>query len=72
MQHLADLALVERSPDPDDGRATLLSLTPDAVTRMAEVVEERRRLLEHRLGDWSDDELGDFVAALARYNRTLE
>lgn len=72
VQHLVDLALVERTPDPDDGRATLLSLTPDGVTRMSEVAEERRLLLERWLGDWSDDELSDFVGALGRYNRTLE
>ena len=31
VQHLVDLGLVERTPDPDDGRATLVAASDDAV-----------------------------------------
>jgi DNA-binding MarR family transcriptional regulator len=31
VQQLVDLGLVERSPDPADGRAMLISVTPDAL-----------------------------------------
>ncbi len=71
VQHLVDLALLDRTPDPDDGRATLLSPTDDACRRLAEIRQQRRRRLDERLGDWSDAELGALVDALARYNRTL-
>ena len=72
VQHLVDLGLVERSPDPADGRATLLSASADALARSGEVARQRRRTLGERLGDWSDEDLSRFVADLARYNRSLE
>jgi DNA-binding MarR family transcriptional regulator len=71
VQHLVDLSLLDRSPDPADGRATLLSATADASRRLEEVRRHRRRRLDERLGDWSDADLEDLVTALARYNRTL-
>lgn len=71
VQHLMDLALVERAPDPDDGRATLLTASEEGVRRMADVSHHRRKLLDERLGDWSADELADFAGSLARYNAAL-
>ena len=71
VQHLVDLGLLDRTPDPADGRATLLVVTDEGRERLAEVAHQRRRLLDERLSDWSDDELADFVASLARYNATL-
>ena len=35
IQHLQDLGLVDRSPDPDDGRATLVAASATAVERLA-------------------------------------
>lgn len=71
LQHLDDLGLVTRTPDPDDGRATLVAASDDAVRRMADVADHRRKWLDERLGGWSDAELDDFVGSLARYNRAL-
>jgi DNA-binding MarR family transcriptional regulator len=72
LQHLVDLGLVDRAPDPADGRATLVSASADAVRRLAEVRGKRRRQLEDRLGDWSDADLDQLVTALGRYNRSLD
>ena len=71
VQHLLDLGLVVREPDPADGRAQLLTVTADGEHRLARVADERRAMLEQRLSDWSPDDLGQFVALLARYNRSL-
>ena len=71
VQHLSDLALLDKRPDPDDGRATLLSPSEDARRRLGEVRQQRRRRLDERLGDWSDSDLDSLVAVLGRYNRTL-
>jgi len=71
VQHLVELGLVARTPDPDDGRATLVAATDDAVRRMADVAEHRRKWLDEQLGDWSDEELLDFVKVLGRYNEAL-
>ena len=71
LTHLLDLGLVTRVPDPEDGRAMLVAASDDAVRRLADVSAHRRKWLDERLGDWSADELDDFVEALARYNRAL-
>jgi DNA-binding MarR family transcriptional regulator len=71
VQHLEELGLVERMPDPADGRASLLGATQLAHTRLEVVTTQRRQWLDARLGDWADDELGGLVDSLARYNRTL-
>ena len=72
VQHLLDLGLVDRTPDPEDGRATLLSVSDDGRRRLQDVAAHRRKLLDERLGDWGDEELADFAAVLARYNTTLD
>ena len=72
VQHLCDLGLLEREPDPADGRAMLISASPDAVRRMEAVDHDRRRWLEERLEEWSEDDLRGFVGALERYNNALD
>lgn len=71
VQHLIDLGLCDRSPDPDDGRATLLSASADAVRRLEEVATQRRQLLDRRLSDWTGEELEELASMLVRYNATL-
>lgn len=69
---LVELGLVAGTKDPDDGRATLLEVTPDGRERLARVQRERSERFGERLGDWSDEDLEDFVARLSRYNAALE
>ncbi len=71
IQQLVGLGLVERGPDPDDGRAQLLGVTPAAREAMAEVSGKRRQLLADRLADWTEADLRALVDSLARYNRAL-
>jgi DNA-binding MarR family transcriptional regulator len=70
--HLTELGLLARVSDPDDGRARLVSVSDEGRTRLADVARHRRKWLDERLGDWSDDELSGLVAALGRYNRALD
>lgn len=71
IQHLDDLGLVTRAPDPDDGRATLVAASDEAVRRMTDVAAHRRKWMDEQLGDWSSTELADFVDTLSRYNAAL-
>lgn len=71
VQTLVDFGLVHRMPDPNDGRAALLDLTAEGRRRLAEVTDRRREMVPDRLQDWSREDLGDFVAMLARYNKSL-
>ena len=72
VQHLLDLGLVDRTPDPDDGRATLVSVSADASVRIGEVNDDRRRWLDDRLGDWPESDLSEFVRMLSSYNAALD
>lgn len=72
VQHLVELGLVERSPDPDDRRACLLGATDDASQRIRAMRQQRSERFNRRLGDWTDDELGEFAEFLARFNVALE
>jgi DNA-binding MarR family transcriptional regulator len=72
VQHLVDLALVDRTPDPADGRAMLVSASAEAVARLTELHTDRRRWLDERLGDWPDADLSEFVRLLGRYNSALD
>jgi DNA-binding MarR family transcriptional regulator len=71
IQHLDELGLVTRAPDPGDGRAMLVAASDDAVRRMADIAAHRRKWLDEQLGDWSAAELNGFVDTLARYNEAL-
>ena len=72
VQHLCELGLLDRKPDPVDGRAMLISASPDAVHRMEAVDRDRRRWLEEQLAEWSENDLREFVASLGRYNVALD
>lgn len=71
VQHLFDLGLLEGSPDPDDGRATLLNVTEEGSRRLAAISSRRLGLYQGRLADWSDEDLTTFAQGLRRYNGSL-
>lgn len=70
VQQLIELGLVERRPDPADGRAQILTISDLGGERLDAVATARRKELSQRLHAWSDRELGEFVAMLSRYNDT--
>jgi DNA-binding MarR family transcriptional regulator len=72
VQHLCDLGLLVREPDPADGRAMLISASPDAVRRLEAVARDRRRWLDEQLAEWTEGDLREFVSSLGRYNHALD
>lgn len=48
--------LLERGPDPSDGRATLLALTPQGRAAVAVLREALARHLAARIEDWPDSQ----------------
>lgn len=71
VQHLEELGLLAREPDPADGRATLVSVTAEAKDRLQSVEERRRAYFVDRLKGWTVAELGELAESLGRYNETL-
>ncbi len=81
-RHVAQLdraGLVERTPDPDDGRAHRIQLTSDGRTQLHGAFERRRALLRQALDGWDPDDvvelerlLGRFVSDVDTLNAELE
>ena len=69
---LIQLGLVQRDPDPLDGRAFLLRPSPDGQSRLAAATAARRGEWRGRLDGWSTTELTEFVAGLIRLNSDLD
>jgi len=70
--HLVKLGYVERTADPEDGRATLLAATDEG----RRVLEENRRLRNERfsqiLASWSDADRAALSAMLGRLTADIE
>lgn len=69
---LVRLGLLERSPDPDDGRAFRLALSATGAQRLAAVTRERRAAWRERLRAWDTDEVGALADGLERLARDLQ
>jgi DNA-binding MarR family transcriptional regulator len=63
--------LVERWPDPTDGRVSLLRLTADGHAQLGSARAARRALYSTLLADWSDDDRRALGALLARLNQAI-
>ena len=71
-RQLEELGLIEVQPDPKDGRARLLALTPAAENRVRAI--QTGIMLDHDvLNSWSETDLREFAAYLSRlYPRSGE
>lgn len=72
VQALLELGLIERSPDPEDRRAMILTISEEGHRRLASMSADRRREIGDRLADWDEAELAEFVRSLSRYNTALD
>ncbi|MGC0419575.1 DNA-binding MarR family transcriptional regulator [Embleya sp. AB8] len=69
---LVQRGLVERRPDPNDGRGTLLAVT-DEGNQAFEIYRRRRQAeLDRVTRDWSTDERETLITLLGRFNDDLE
>lgn len=66
VSHLIAAGYVRREPDPEDGRAYLVSSTPDGL----QVLRESHRRMVHAvadaIGDWTGEEICGLADGLAR------
>jgi DNA-binding MarR family transcriptional regulator len=69
---LAERGLVQRSPNPDDKRSHLLSLSASGKGLYAQVVPKALALEKSLLADFSEREIADLVAMLRRLELTAE
>lgn len=71
VRQLLDLGLIAKSPDPDDGRASILTVTVKAKERLAAVAESRREDFEAKLSQWDPAAIVELSQGLARFNAAI-
>ena len=64
--------LITRTPDPSDGRGTVISPTSAGLQRMAAVQAARTRLYGEMLADWPAEDRETLALMLRRLNQALE
>ena len=69
---LVDLGLVDRAPDPVDGRAQVLTPSPEGSARLERIREVRRARWEADLSDWPASDVATLAGLLQRLNRIGE
>ncbi|MET7638423.1 MarR family transcriptional regulator [Streptomyces sp. NPDC005438] len=68
LRALENVGLVEREPDPADGRAWLVRLTEEGQVRFSLVRQARRRSHRSRLASWERSEIAELARLLHRLN----
>ena len=68
---LVEGALVDRVPNPNDGRAVLLALSSVGRERLEEVRVSRRALMRSLTADWPQEDRDQFCSLLTRFNQSM-
>jgi DNA-binding MarR family transcriptional regulator len=69
---LESKGLVERLPDPEDGRISLLRATPLGQTQFYATRAARIALMSSLLADWREEDRHQFATYLVRFNQALD
>lgn len=69
---MESLGLIQRVPDPQDGRARLIHTTDEGEARIRQLREARGRWFRSALSDWPAADVDQLVKLLARLNLSLE
>jgi DNA-binding MarR family transcriptional regulator len=72
VRRLENLGLVDRDPDPRDGRAVLVRATHAGAARHRRTKQTARSLYEKVLADWSEDDLRAAAEVARRLTETLD
>ncbi len=69
---LVGIGLVDRSADPEDGRAQVLTPSAEGAARLAQIRAARRGQWQSDLGDWPARDVATLADLLHRLNRIGE
>ena len=70
--HLAALGWIDRQPEPQDKRSRLLRLTADGERVLGECQQRIARALAVALESWTDDDVGELAAMMARLRESFD
>jgi DNA-binding MarR family transcriptional regulator len=69
---LVEGGLVDRVPNPNDGRAVLLELSAEGRDRLQQVRVSRRELMAELVGTWPTEDREQFCDLLTRFNQAMQ
>jgi len=72
VSQLVKAGLVERRPDPEDGRAVQLAPTDAGLERIAAAKHRRVALVADALTDWDEDDIAQLTRLVTRLNDDIE
>jgi DNA-binding MarR family transcriptional regulator len=72
LRHLAELGLVDRTPDPADGRSALVSITAAGRERLRRLRGRKNAYLARRMREMSQDDVRTLERAAEILERMLE
>jgi DNA-binding MarR family transcriptional regulator len=72
LRGLEDAGFLTRSPDPDDRRASLLSVTDEGRVFLEHARRARAALFDRATSGWADDDVAALSSLLARLAHDLE
>ena len=64
--------LAEKVTDPADGRAQVITLTPEGIALLERIKDQRARWFQDMLADWDPEDIAGFTAYLSRFGDALE
>ncbi|MFK4103666.1 MarR family winged helix-turn-helix transcriptional regulator [Streptomyces sp. NPDC019531] len=70
--HIAERGWIVRSPDPADKRSRILRLTPAGRALLDQLSRRTCQMLAERLSDWSDAEVAQLTALMARLRASFD
>ena len=71
VSHLTSLGLLEKVPDPGDGRAQLVALSDEGRALLDELVVRREAWFHELLADWPEEDVQRFIAYVDRFCDTV-
>jgi DNA-binding MarR family transcriptional regulator len=72
VQQLSDRGLLDRGPDPEDGRARIIELTPAGAACLRHSFDQRKRVVTEALEGWDEPSRAQLRDLLVRLTSSLE